>query len=128
MAGGAHPARSRGAPPPRDERASGPPLLRSNRMGRNRERAQQSHCCYVATGRRPGERQRAALGGGAPSATKNAIDMPIRPAAVAGTWYPGTAGALTRDVDGYLQQAADWTGGPIQAMLAPHAGLMFSGP
>jgi MEMO1 family protein len=54
--------------------------------------------------------------------------MPIRPAAVAGTWYPGTAGALTRDVDGYLQQAADWTGGPIQAVLAPHAGLMFSGP
>ena len=54
--------------------------------------------------------------------------MPIRPAAVAGTWYPGTAAALTRDVDGYLQQAADWTGGPIQAVLAPHAGLMFSGP
>lgn len=54
--------------------------------------------------------------------------MPIRPAAVAGTWYPGTAGALTRDVDGYLEQAADWTAGPIQAVLAPHAGLMFSGP
>ena len=54
--------------------------------------------------------------------------MPIRPSAVAGTWYPGTAGALTRDVDGYLQQASEWTGGPIQAVLAPHAGLMFSGP
>ena len=54
--------------------------------------------------------------------------MPIRPAAVAGTWYPGSAGALTRDVDGYLQHTADWTGGPIQAVLAPHAGLMFSGP
>ena len=54
--------------------------------------------------------------------------MPIRPAAVAGTWYPGTAGALTRDVDGYLQHAGEWTGGPIQAVLAPHAGLMFSGP
>src|SRR5262245_33959439 len=54
--------------------------------------------------------------------------MPTRPAAVAGTWYPGTAGALTRDVDGYLEQAADWTGGPRRAVLAPHAGLMFSGP
>ena len=54
--------------------------------------------------------------------------MSIRPAAVAGTWYPGTAGALTRDVDGYLQQAAEWTDGPIRAVLAPHAGLMFSGP
>jgi MEMO1 family protein len=54
--------------------------------------------------------------------------MPIRPAAVAGTWYPGTAGALTRDVDRYLRETREWTGGPIQAMLAPHAGLMFSGP
>src|SRR5688572_15971896 len=54
--------------------------------------------------------------------------MPIRPAAVAGTWYPGTAGALARDVDGYVQLASDWTGGPIDAVLAPHAGLMFSGP
>jgi hypothetical protein len=54
--------------------------------------------------------------------------MPIRPAAVAGTWYPGTAGALARDVDGYVQLAPDWTGGPIDAVIAPHAGLMFSGP
>jgi AmmeMemoRadiSam system protein B len=54
--------------------------------------------------------------------------MATRPAAVAGTWYPGTAGALARDVDGYLQQAAVWTGGAIQAVIAPHAGLMFSGP
>ena len=54
--------------------------------------------------------------------------MPTRPAAVAGTWYPGTAGALARDVDGYLQTAPDWNGGPINAVIAPHAGLMFSGP
>jgi AmmeMemoRadiSam system protein B len=54
--------------------------------------------------------------------------MPTRPAAVAGTWYPGTAGALARDVDGYLQTAPEWRGGPISAVIAPHAGLMFSGP
>jgi MEMO1 family protein len=54
--------------------------------------------------------------------------MPIRPAAVAGTWYPGSAGALTRDVDAYLDQAAAWPGGSIRAVIAPHAGLMFSGP
>ncbi len=54
--------------------------------------------------------------------------MPTRPAAVAGTWYPGTAGALARDVDGYLQMTSPWTDGPITAVLAPHAGLMFSGP
>ena len=53
--------------------------------------------------------------------------MPIRPTAVAGTWYPGSAGALARDVDGYLLQAPEWTGGSIQAVIAPHAGLMFSG-
>ena len=56
------------------------------------------------------------------------IGMPIRPAAVAGTWYPGTAGALARDVDRYLQEVPEWTGGPIRAVIAPHAGLMFSGP
>jgi AmmeMemoRadiSam system protein B len=60
-------------------------------------------------------------------------DMPsnsIRPAAVAGTWYPGTAGALTRDVDRYLD-AVDEPGTPrgtLEAVIAPHAGLMFSGP
>jgi AmmeMemoRadiSam system protein B len=54
----------------------------------------------------------------------------IRPAAVAGTWYPGTAGALTQQVDGYLadvDQAALPTG-RLDAVIAPHAGLMFSGP
>jgi MEMO1 family protein len=54
--------------------------------------------------------------------------MAIRGAAVAGTWYPGSAGALTRDLDDYLSRAADWQGGPIRAIVAPHAGLMFSGP
>jgi MEMO1 family protein len=33
-----------------------------------------------------------------------------------------------RDVDRYLQDAPDWTGGAIRAVIAPHAGLMFSGP
>jgi AmmeMemoRadiSam system protein B len=53
--------------------------------------------------------------------------MPIRPAAVAGTWYPGSAGALTRDVDAYVDAAGEWSGGEIRAVVAPHAGLMFSG-
>ena len=54
--------------------------------------------------------------------------MPTRPAAVAGSWYPASAGALTREVDGYLADAPEWTGGAIRALVAPHAGLMFSGP
>ena len=52
----------------------------------------------------------------------------IRPAAVAGTWYPASAGALTREVDAYLDAAADGPAGLVQAIVAPHAGLMFSGP
>jgi len=53
-----------------------------------------------------------------------------RPAAVAGTWYPAIPGALTRDVDGYLA-AVDPDAiprGRLDAVIAPHAGLMFSGP
>ncbi len=52
----------------------------------------------------------------------------IRPAAVAGTWYPASAGALTLEVDAYLKVAAEGPAGRLQAILAPHAGLMFSGP
>lgn len=51
-----------------------------------------------------------------------------RPAAVAGKWYPGTREALTREVDGYLGAAAANVAGEITAIIAPHAGIMFSGP
>ncbi len=54
--------------------------------------------------------------------------MPYRPAAVAGTWYPGSGGALARQVDAYLEAAAPGAGGRVLAVIAPHAGLMFSGP
>jgi AmmeMemoRadiSam system protein B len=54
--------------------------------------------------------------------------MNIRPAAVAGTWYPGTEGALTREVDACLAAAPDGPAGEIRAVIAPHAGMMFSGP
>jgi MEMO1 family protein len=54
--------------------------------------------------------------------------MRIRPAAVAGTWYPGTRGALERDVDQYLSTASHAAHGTITAIISPHAGLMFSGP
>ena len=54
--------------------------------------------------------------------------MTIRPAAVAGTWYPGTSGALTREVDTYLDAAEEGPEGEVMAVIAPHAGIMFSGP
>jgi MEMO1 family protein len=53
----------------------------------------------------------------------------LRKAAVAGTWYPGTAAALTAEVDRYL---ADVRPAPapssVVGLVAPHAGLMYSGP
>ncbi|MEO8256807.1 MAG: AmmeMemoRadiSam system protein B [Acidobacteriota bacterium] len=54
----------------------------------------------------------------------------IRPPAVAGTWYPGTAEPLTRAVDGYLSAAgADGVRfESLTALIAPHAGLIYSGP
>jgi len=54
--------------------------------------------------------------------------MHVRPAAVAGTWYPGTRGALARDVDEYLAAVPTLPPFAVQAVIAPHAGMMCSGP
>jgi hypothetical protein len=52
----------------------------------------------------------------------------VRPAAVAGSWYPGTAAALTREVDRYLSAATGEAAGDILGIISPHAGIMYSGP
>jgi AmmeMemoRadiSam system protein B len=55
----------------------------------------------------------------------------IRRAAVAGSWYPGSAPALAASVDRHLVEADrdDVTlGGELVALISPHAGLMYSGP
>jgi AmmeMemoRadiSam system protein B len=52
----------------------------------------------------------------------------IRPAAVAGSWYPASADRLGREVDSYVARAhVDETDAPV-AIIAPHAGLKYSGP
>jgi AmmeMemoRadiSam system protein B len=53
----------------------------------------------------------------------------VRQPAVAGSWYPARPDALRRDVEGYLARAAPASVAPdtIRALIAPHAGLMFSG-
>ena len=52
----------------------------------------------------------------------------IRAAAVAGSWYPVSADRLAREVDEYVGLAeVDDRGAPI-AIVAPHAGLKYSGP
>ena len=55
--------------------------------------------------------------------------QPVREPAVAGSWYPGDAGALERLIDNLLNAApsADLKGRLI-ALVAPHAGYAYSGP
>lgn len=62
-----------------------------------------------------------------------AADMPVRPAAVAGTFYPATEGALRGTVAGYLREAAPQVPEELRqrrptALIVPHAGYRFSGP
>jgi AmmeMemoRadiSam system protein B len=55
----------------------------------------------------------------------------LRKAAVAGSWYPGTAASLASAVDSHLANAdrgAAECRGDLVALIEPHAGLMYSGP
>ena len=52
----------------------------------------------------------------------------VRRAAVAGSWYPADPVALAREVDRYLAAAEEPPAGTPLAIIAPHAGLMYSGP
>ncbi len=53
----------------------------------------------------------------------------VRPSAVAGSWYPATGARLTEAVDAHLASAAvDEVERCPRAIIAPHAGLMYSGP
>jgi hypothetical protein len=53
----------------------------------------------------------------------------IRPAAVAGTWYSANADQLAGEVDDYLESAAATPAvSNLVALIAPHAGLLYSGP
>jgi MEMO1 family protein len=54
---------------------------------------------------------------------------PVRPSALAGTWYEGNPSALARAVDQYLDQAEiPEIPGKVLAVIAPHAGHIYSGP
>ena len=53
----------------------------------------------------------------------------LRPAAVAGTWYPRHAAQLEAVVDAHLAVAVPAPEVPCpRALIAPHAGLVYSGP
>jgi hypothetical protein len=55
-----------------------------------------------------------------------------RPAAVAGMFYPGDARALAGEVDAMLDAASAVSPAPtftqLKALIAPHAGYIYSGP
>lgn len=52
----------------------------------------------------------------------------VRQSAVAGTFYPGNAKQLDAAVRGFLGAAGAWTGPIPKAIIAPHAGYVYSGP
>jgi MEMO1 family protein len=53
----------------------------------------------------------------------------IRPPAVAGTFYPADAARLRGVIEGYLDDAGcSRAGRPPKAVIAPHAGYVYSGP
>ena len=53
----------------------------------------------------------------------------MRRAAVAGSWYPGTAKAIVAEVEAYLERITTKPPpGRLVALISPHAGLRYSGP
>lgn len=57
------------------------------------------------------------------------LEARVRKAAVAGSWYPGTAAQIAEEVDRYLAAAAcPAVPGRLVALISPHAGLRYSGP
>lgn len=62
------------------------------------------------------------------SAMMHASTAGIRPAAVAGMFYPRDSGELARAVDTMLSEVPASSGTPPKAIIAPHAGYIYSGP
>lgn len=55
-------------------------------------------------------------------------DEKVRPAAVAGAFYPGEPERLRGDVDKLLAAVPQYRGPAPKAVIAPHAGYIYSGP
>lgn len=53
----------------------------------------------------------------------------IRKSIIAGTWYPGNASTLRKEIQKYLDGAATQeVKGKTAAIVSPHAGFIYSGP
>ncbi len=54
---------------------------------------------------------------------------PVRTSPIAGTWYPGSPGAIAAEVEEYLEAAElEAPPGRLVGLVSPHAGLRYSGP
>ncbi|NBD34695.1 MAG: AmmeMemoRadiSam system protein B [Chloroflexi bacterium] len=52
----------------------------------------------------------------------------VRPPAFAGMFYPSSASAIRHTIDGFLEKAAPPELTDVRAVVAPHAGYVYSGP
>lgn len=53
----------------------------------------------------------------------------VRKSVIAGTWYPGNASTLRREIQKYLDRAEPpKIKGRLAAVVSPHAGYIYSGP
>lgn len=56
-------------------------------------------------------------------------NLDLRPSPIAGRWYPGEPHRLASSIDEYIRQAKlPEVGGRVIAVVAPHAGHIYSGP
>ena len=53
--------------------------------------------------------------------------LKVRPAAVAGRFYPAVAGELAATVRGHIEQALPGPAQRVRAIIGPHAGYIYSG-
>ena len=56
-------------------------------------------------------------------------ELPVKPAGIAGSWYPDEPAALSELVDRLLDEAEPpAVSGRLRALISPHAGYRYSGP
>jgi len=69
-----------------------------------------------------------ALWGGSREEGKAMAGKNVRESVIAGSWYPGNPSRLTKDIQGYLAQVPEHKlEGELIALIAPHAGYVYSG-
>lgn len=56
------------------------------------------------------------------------MEKSVRKSVIAGSWYPGDPGVLTRDIQAYLKKVpGEGVSGRIVGLISPHAGYFYSG-